>query len=315
MAIPRRARTAFIGTGLGVVSLALTWYAAHEIAWLRRVDVNILLGFLQLNRPRVDGIADWFVWLCDPKHYVVLAAVPLVIAFVRGRRRVAATALLLLVGANVTTELLKPLTAGPRDPVAVPGVVLSHATWPSGHTTAAMSLALAFLICVPGRLRPAVSGVMALFVLGVVYSLLALGAHYPSDIVGGFEVAVTWALFALGTLWTYEAHRPALAARLSHGARRPVASSLAQVLWPPIVALLAAIGLIAFALSRRPHAAIGFASSHAAFMTAASALVVLSFGCAIGVSLLLRRPPGTARGSGPAPTAARRPRPGRSLPG
>jgi membrane-associated phospholipid phosphatase len=314
MEIPRRARTAFIGAGLGLAALALTWYAAHEIAWLRRVDVNILLGFLQLNRPKVDGIADSFVWLCDPRHYVVLAAIPVVIALVRGRRRLAVTALMLLVGANITTEVLKPLTAGPRDAVNVPGVVLSHATWPSGHTTAAMSLALAFIICVPGRLRPVVSGVMALFVVGVVYSLLTLGAHYPSDIVGGLGVAVTWTLFALGTLWTFEAHRPALAARLS-SARAPAASSVAQVLWPPVVALLTAVAIVLLALSRRPHAAIGFAGSHAAFMTAALALVVLSFGCAIGVSLLLRRPPGTAPGNGPAPTEARRRRPGHSLPG
>lgn len=297
---------AFLGAGLGVVALALTWYAAHEIAWLRRVDVNILLGFLALNRPRVDWIAQAFVWLCDPSHYVVLAAVPIVIALVRGRRRLAASAFVLLIGANATTELLKPLTAGPRDHVTVPGIALTNATWPSGHTTAAMSVALALIICVPGRLRPAVSGLAALFVIGVVYSLLALGVHYPSDIVGGFEVAVTWTLLALGALWSYDAHRPALAAKLSQASAR---SSIAQALLP----LLAVAGLGMVVLLSRPHAAIGFAGSHAAFVTAASAIVLLSFACATGLSLLLRRPAAPARGSGPAPTAARRSRPGRSL--
>ncbi len=299
---------AFLGAGLGVVALALTWYAAHEIGWLRRVDVNILLGFLALNRPRVDWIAQAFVWLCDPSHYVVLAATPILLAIVRGRRRLAATALALLIGANGTTELLKPLTAGPRDHVTVPGIVLSNATWPSGHTTAAVSLALALIICLPGRLRPAVSGVMALFVIGVVYSLLALGAHYPSDIVGGFGVAVTWTLVALGALWTYEAHRPKLAAKLSQASAR---SSIAQVLVPPVLTLLAVIGVGLVVVVSRPHAAIGFAGSHAAFTTAATAIVALSFSCATGLSLLLRRPP--ARGSGPAPTAARRSRTERSL--
>jgi membrane-associated phospholipid phosphatase len=308
MGIPRRARTAFTGAGLGVAALALTWYAAHEIAWLRRVDVNILLGFLQLNRPRVDWIAQAFVWMCDPSHYVVLAVVPVAIALVRGRKRLAGTAVAVLVGANGTAELLKPLTAGPRDHVTVPGVVLSNATWPSGHTTAAVSLALTLIFCVPARLRPAVSGLMALFVIGVVYSLLALGAHYPSDIVGGFEVAGAWTLFALGVLWTYEAHRPALATRLSEAGAR--VSVLGAVL-PPLAALLAAVAVGVAVLATRAHAAIDFADSHIAFIAAASALVALSFGCATGLSLLLRRPP--APGSGPAPTAARRPRPGRSL--
>jgi membrane-associated phospholipid phosphatase len=310
MGIPRRARTAFTGAGLGVLALALTWYAAHEVAWLRRVDVNILLGFLQLNRPRVDWIAQAFVWLCDPSHYVVLAAAPIVLALLRGRRRLAATAFVLLAGANATTELLKPLTAGPRDHVAVPGIVLTNATWPSGHTTAAMSLALALIICVPARLRPVVSGVMALFVIGVVYSLLALGAHYPSDIVGGFEVSVTWALAALGVLWTYEAHRPALATRLSGAGAR--VSVLGAVL-PPLLTLLAALAAGVMVAATRAHSAIGFAGSHIAFTAAAAGLVALSFGCATGLSLLLRRPATPAHGSGPAPTAARHPRPGRSL--
>jgi membrane-associated phospholipid phosphatase len=301
---------AFLGAGLGVAGLALTWYAAHEIAWLRRVDVNILFGFLVLNRPRVDWIAQMFVSFCDASHYVVLAALPIVLALFRGRRRLAATASALLVGANGTSELLKPLTAGPRDHLTVPGIGLSNATWPSGHTTAAMSLAFALIICVPGRLRPAVSGIMALFVLGVVYSLLALGYHYPSDIVGGFEVAVTWTLVVLGALWAYEAHRPAPAANLSQTSAR---SSVTQALVPPLLALLAAIGAGAGALASRPHAAIDFADSHTAFTAAASALLLLSFACATGLSLLLRRPP--VRGSGPAPTAAHGHRPGRSLPG
>jgi membrane-associated phospholipid phosphatase len=308
MDIPRRARTAFTGAGLGVAALALTWYAAHEIAWLRRVDVNILLGFLQLNRPRVDRIAQVFVWLCDPSHYVVLAAMPVLIALVRGRRRLAVTALAALVGANGTAEILKPLAAGARDQVIIPGVGLTNATWPSGHTTAAVSLALTLIMCVPARLRPAVSGLMALFVIGVVYSLLTLGAHYPSDIVGGFEVAGTWTLFALGVLWTYEAHRPALATRLSRAGTRV---SLLGVVLPPLAALFTALAVGLAVAGTRAHAAIDFANSHVAFIIAASALVVLSFGCATGFSLLMRRPP--APGSDPAPTAARPRRPGRSL--
>ena len=301
---------AFTGAALGVLALALTWYAAHEVAWLRRVDVNILLGFLHFNRPRVDWIAETFVWFCDPSHYVVLAVLPIVIALARRRRRLAATAFVLLAGANATTEVLKPLTAGPRDHVDVPGIILTHATWPSGHTTAALSLALALIICVPARLRPAVSGVMALFVVGVVYSLLALGAHYPSDIIGGFGVAVTWTLAALGALWTYEAHRPALATRLSEaGARVTVLGALL----PPLATLLVAVAAGLLVVATRAHAAISFAGSHVAFITAASVFVVLSFGCATGLSLLLRRPATPGPGSGPAPTTAHRRPPQRSL--
>jgi membrane-associated phospholipid phosphatase len=298
---------AFSGAALGVLALILTWYAAHEVPWLRRVDVNVLLGFLELSRPQLDWIANGLVWLCDPSHYIVLAALPILTALVRGRRHVAVAALALLAGANATTELLKPLLGGPRDPV--PGIALGHATWPSGHSTASMSLVLALIICVPARRRPVVSALGALFVLGVVYSLLALGAHYPSDVLGGFEVAGTWTLLVLGALWTYEAHlagRPSAA-----GARLSVGRSLAP-------SILAALGILAaggLALAMRPHTLIGFAGSHPAFLTGASALAALSFGCAAGLSLLLRRSAGPPSGTGRAPTEARRPRPRRSLPG
>jgi membrane-associated phospholipid phosphatase len=300
---------AFIGAALGVLSLAVTWYAAHEVARLRRVDVNILLGFMQLNRHRqLEWIPQTFIWLCDPSHYVVLAAVPIAIALVRGRRRVAVAALALLLGANGTTELLKPLAAGPRDQVAAPWVVLSHTTWPSGHATASMSLALALIICVPGRLRPAVSALTALFVLGVVYSLLALGAHYPSDLLGGFEVASTWTLLALGGLWTYEAHRPALATRLADAGTR---FSVGEALLPSAAMLVGALGLGGVLVALHPHQVIGYAGSHTAFVTGAIVLAVLSFACAAGLSLVLRRPPAPPVGSGQAPTAAPGSRPGR----
>ncbi|HLI61059.1 MAG TPA: phosphatase PAP2 family protein [Solirubrobacteraceae bacterium] len=310
MGIPSRARTAFIGVGLGLIALAGTWYAAHEVARLRSVDVNVLLGFLELNRPQLDWIANGLVWLCDPTHYVVLAAIPVLIALLRGRRRVAVAALALLAGANASTELLKPLLGGPRD--QVPGIALGHATWPSGHSTASMTLALALIVCVPSRWRPVVSALGALFTLGVVYSLLALGAHYPSDVLGGFGMAAVWTLFVLGVLWTYEAHRPALVARLSAaGARLTPAQALAPTL-VAVVGILAAGGLV---LALRPRALVDFAGSHPAFLTGACALAALSFGGAAGLSLLLGRSPGPRSGSGRAPTEAHRPRPPRSLPG
>src|SRR5579875_2793867 len=183
----RSARPWFIGVLFGIFAMALTSYLAHEVAFLRQVDVHILQGFLQLRRPILDGPANLLTSLFDPFPYVILCAVPVVIALRRGRRDVALAILVMLIGANASTELLKPLAAGPRDWVAVPGILLSHATWPSGHSTASMSLALAAIISVPQRWRPVVASLMAALVVGVVYSLLTLGWHYPSDVLGGFE--------------------------------------------------------------------------------------------------------------------------------
>ena len=48
------------------------------------------------------------MWLCDPHRYVFWAPVVVVVALVRGRPRVALAVAAILLGANVTTETLKP---------------------------------------------------------------------------------------------------------------------------------------------------------------------------------------------------------------
>src|SRR6202012_1011943 len=147
--MPRRARTALIGAAAGVVLLAATWYAAHYIAVGRSVDASILRGFADLTRPRLDRVANFIANLCSPKEYVFLAALPVIVALVRGRPRVAVMVAIVLLCASETTQFLKPLLEGPRD--AVPGVSIDQASWPSGHATAAMSLALCSVIAAPAR--------------------------------------------------------------------------------------------------------------------------------------------------------------------
>src|SRR5919109_842826 len=126
--MPRRARTALFGAATGVVLLAATWYAAHYIAFGRSVDASVLRGFADLTRPRLDRLANFIARLCSPDKYVFLAAVPVIVALVRRRPRVAVMIALVVLCANETTQLLKPLLAGPRDHVQ--WVPLGGATWP-----------------------------------------------------------------------------------------------------------------------------------------------------------------------------------------
>lgn len=308
----RSARPWFIGSLIGIVAMAITWYVCHEVAAARLLDVSILQGFLELRRPILDRPAHVFTALFNPFPYVLLCAVPAAMALRRGRRDVALAIAVLLFGANLTTEVLKPLAAGPRDWVAIPGVYLGHATWPSGHSTASMSLALAMIIGASQRARPLVASLMAALVVAVVYSLLTLGWHFPSDVLGGFEVASTWALFVVGAVRALEARRLRPARTGSHPSVR---FSLTETLRPTAVMLACALGIGVALTAARPQQVIGYATAHPVFMTGAVAIAAVSFACASGLSLLLRRSADPASGSGPAPTAAPRPRPRRSLPG
>src|ERR1700729_1971753 len=155
-----RARWALAGAAGCAGLLLVTWFAAFHIGFVRSADRSIFGGFFELADPSwSDRVANPLASLCDPRPYVYFVPIPIVIALLRGRPRVAIAVGVILLGANLTTHLLKPLLAGPREASYFGwNAPVWGASWPSGHATAAMSLALASVLAVPARLRPAVGG-------------------------------------------------------------------------------------------------------------------------------------------------------------
>lgn len=277
---------ALIGAATSVGLLAVTWYVAHYVGFVKRADASILVGFAQLDRPGLNRVTIAIATLCNPHPYLVLAAIPVLVALVRRRPRVAAMIALVILAANETTQLLKPLLAGPRDPVS--WIPIGGASWPSGHATAAMSLALCAVIAAPSRLRPAVAAAMGAFAIAVCYSFLELGWHYPSDVLGGFLVATAWTMVGVAGLSLLEARHAAGAAAAPDPRRTPV--SVGRALAPAGAMLAAgAIGAVLIALAR-PHQVISYARGHEAFVVGATGIGVLSLMLASGLSLMLRRP-------------------------
>jgi membrane-associated phospholipid phosphatase len=274
---------ALSGAAVGVVLLALTWYLSHYVGLVRRADVSILRGFVQLDRPGLDRVTNFVAGLCDPKTYVWLVLIPLVIAVARRRPRVAVMLALVIVCANETTQLLKPLLAAPRNPV--PWDPVGAASWPSGHATAAMSLALCTVIAAPARRRPLAAFTMSAFALAVCYSFLELSWHYPSDVFGGFLVAATWTLLGVAGLTIYEARHAS-----PRRERRPVATvSVIEALTPVVLMAAVAAVLLGLILLARPHPVIAYAREHEAFVIGTAAIGAVGVMLASGLTLLLRR--------------------------
>ena len=291
VSLPRRARIGLIGAAVGVVLLALTWYLSHYVGFLRRADVNILLGFAQLDRPRLDRLTNFVASLCDPQWYVFLALIPLAMALARRRYRVAAMIAIVLLGANETTQLLKPLLVAPRDPVWWSPI--GEASWPSGHATASMTLALCTVIAAPPRRRPAVAAAMVAFSLAVCYSFLELGWHYPSDVFGGFLVAATWTLLGIAGLSIFEARRaagaPARDPGPAVGAGGTATVSVGAALAPMGALLVAVAVCVALVLLARPQPVLDYARAHEWFVLGAAAIGVLGLTIGSGLTLMLRR--------------------------
>ena len=165
----------------------LVWLTAYHLRPFETIDQRTFNGFLGLSRPATVGWAERLSHLADPGPFFLFAAALVVVALLRRRPRTALAVALILGGANVSTQLLKPALALPPE---FPG--METATWPSGHATAAMSLVLCLLLVVPPRLRPAAGAAGGLAVLAIVSSILILGHHEPSDILGGFLMAGAW---------------------------------------------------------------------------------------------------------------------------
>lgn len=111
-------------------------------------------------------------------------------------------ALLLLVcalGTLVWMEVLKGIYERPRPTVVTHIDPPGGMSFPSGHSmiAAALYLTLAVLIAraLPERrLRTFTVAIGAALALLVGVTRMYLGVHYPSDVLGGWTVGVTWAL-------------------------------------------------------------------------------------------------------------------------
>lgn len=285
--MPRRTKLALLGAAAGAGLLALTWGLALHVPVFERADRAILSGFAGLyGRPRINHLAQFLAGLCDPSPYVYLAAIPVLVALLRRRPRALLAIAAILLGANLTTHLLKPLLAVPRAGWLLGGYVhVPAGSWPSGHATAAMALALSCLLAAPPRLRPAVAALGAAFAVAVSYSFLELGWHFPSDVLGGFLVAGTWTMLAVAAVSAADVRWPRRSGAESRRQRVSVAKALA-----PQAALIALAALVIGLLAlERPHGVIGYAQAHEPFVLGALAIGVTALAVATAITLVVRR--------------------------
>ena len=283
--MPLRSRTALLGASACAVLLALVWFAAFHIPVFRHADQSIYLQFVALqDHGRIAWIAHHLVPLFDPDPYVYLVLVPIILALLRRRLRVVIAVAAIVLGANITTELLKHVITTPRaGSLFADGVSwLPGGSWPSGHSTAVMSLVLASVLAAPGLLRPAVAALGAVLSVAVGYSLLATGVHYPSDVLGGFLVAAMWTLGTVGALLAAEEWRPS-----PRAGRDRV--SVRAALGAPSAVLIGAVVLSGFLAAARPHAVLSYARAHEAFVLGAAGIAALSLALSTAVVLSARR--------------------------
>ncbi|GEM_PF-238249 len=185
---------------LALVALALfvgLYFLAVQTGWGQRVDGAALSGRV-FSRPRLRRITYGVLRTISVSALVLLGAAVVTIALVRGRVSRALVAVTVIAGANVSTQVLKHAVL-PR-PDLVAGPLGTRPTFPSGHTTVAMSLAVALVVVVGHRHRLLAGLAGAGYAAAVGGATLTAGWHRPSDVIGAYLVVVVWASLATALL-------------------------------------------------------------------------------------------------------------------
>jgi membrane-associated phospholipid phosphatase len=198
-----RTVNALLAAAACVVGLVALYVAAFHLGVTERADARVLDGFLSLRSPKGSRAAEFVASLFNLAPYAVAVLIVAGAAMWRGGPRLSAAVLAIIVGAGLTTQLLKQLTAATREPLW-----LSGPSWPSGHVTAAASLAVCVVLIAPAVLRPYAVVAGALGVLAVGCSVLVLGSHHPSDVAGGMLMAGAWTATTVAALELAERRWP-----------------------------------------------------------------------------------------------------------
>ena len=191
----------------------------------------------------LDVVSVWFI------AAVLIAA--MLIAVLRRRWSLAVQVAVLMIGANLTTQVLKyEVFSRPEL-----GVAASYGnTLPSGHTTAAASVSAALLLVVSPRVRPWAAVLGAGYTTATGISTLIGRWHRPSDVVAAILVVLAWTAIACALVALTPARVPTTTGALrvpgGRGADRdPTPATMRVVVSGLVIVGMAAAGCAIVALT------------------------------------------------------------------
>jgi undecaprenyl-diphosphatase len=160
--------------------------------------------------------------IVSPTDFELVSVVVAVALLAKHQPRLATWLLVTVLGSGLLSTLVKLAVGRARPVVEFPVVHPASSSFPSGHALGVVvgtgALLLVGLPYVSRRLRPPLIVLGVLLVLAVGFSRLGLGAHYVSDVLGGYLLGAGW---LAGTTAAFTAWRRDLG-----DADRPVTAGL-----------------------------------------------------------------------------------------
>jgi undecaprenyl-diphosphatase len=218
------ARVALAGAAALVFSVLVLLVRAR---WLPMESVdrgvaNALNEAVAGHRPMVRAL-EYVTRLGSHAFLGWLVAIATVLLVVRRRFPLAAYVVVTGAGALILDPALKHAVGRLRPVVEHPVATGGGNSFPSGHALGSIivygALLLVFAPALRRRSRRVATGVVAVLVVAVGFSRLALGVHFLSDVIGAWCLGVVW----LGiTTYAFELHRH----QTGRAATRPLAEGL-----------------------------------------------------------------------------------------
>ncbi len=225
--------------GLLVTFVLIGWgIGALVTSTLTSADLDAVRDVASDRAATATAVAHVFSWIGSGFVVVPVALICSVMMYRRRHRTSALAVALSTVGAQVIIDLDKLLVGRHRPPLHHLDRVTGH-SFPSGHTGHTAALYAVLVIegfVVRGAPPPqfAALAVGGLLVACVAFSRVHLGVHYPSDVVAGAVLGISWSGVAsrLSHLWSPDHEWPEvpigararLSARSGSTHRRAVAS-------------------------------------------------------------------------------------------
>jgi len=162
--------------------------------------VNVDIGVTRWAAAHATSISlsvfGWLTQLGGTIGTIVIALATVAYAMrARGRWSIALFVIVVVGGESLLASLIK-ITVGRVRPDLAPFHVLSGASFPSGHATAAAAtwavVALVFGRGASPRTRATLAGVAAGIAVAVACTRVFLGAHWTSDVIGGLILGWVW---------------------------------------------------------------------------------------------------------------------------
>jgi PAP2 superfamily len=170
---------------VGLLGLVATAYVALRTSRGLRLD-GAASEAVSSPAPVLDRLYEGLSWV-SVGSVVVSLMVCVMLAVVRRRFDLALGAAVVIGGADLTTQILK------NDLFARAGLGHGPNSLPSGHTTVALSIALAAVIVAPSAWRPTVA-ILVSATAALVGVALVLGRwHRPADVLAATFVCLVWA--------------------------------------------------------------------------------------------------------------------------